>query len=180
MGVRVPPGAQRPPSVRSTGGGSAFLPSTPSGVLFSCPCRDCHGPSESVPASAETEFAQRCPFSGTSVKKFALLATNHSFCAVWEPAWRAPEGPEGTGGLRGAAPNEVRPPSLAGGRGLRRPEHPWGYKQSGPAGHPKQNLRNWEASRPTARSAGNAILKSPGHPQCRRRNAPRALPGTTR
>ena len=94
--------------------------------------------------------------------------------------WRAPEGPEGTGGLRGAAPNEVRPPSLAGGRGLRRPEHPWGYKQSGPAGHPKQNLRNWAASRPTARSAGNAILKSPGHPQCRRRNAPRALPGTTR
>ena len=25
------------------------------------------------------------------------------------PVWRAPEGPEGTGGLRGAAPNEVRP-----------------------------------------------------------------------
>ena len=41
--------------------------------------------------------------------------------------WRAPEGPEGTGGLRGAAPNEVRPPSLAGGRALRRPEHPWGH-----------------------------------------------------
>ena len=45
------------------------------------------------------------------------------------PVWRAPEGPEGTGGLRGAAPNEVRPPSLAGGRALRRPEHPWDYKQ---------------------------------------------------
>ena len=43
--------------------------------------------------------------------------------------WRAPEGPEGTGGLRGAAPNEVRPPSLAGGRAIRRPEHPWGHKQ---------------------------------------------------
>ena len=43
--------------------------------------------------------------------------------------WRAPEGPEGTGGLRGAAPNEVRSPSLAGGRALRRPEHPWGHKQ---------------------------------------------------
>ena len=42
--------------------------------------------------------------------------------------WRAPEGPEGTGGLRGAAPNEVRTPSLAGGRALRRPEHPWGHK----------------------------------------------------
>ena len=39
--------------------------------------------------------------------------------------WRAPEGPEGTGGLRGAAPNEVKTPSLAGGRARRRPEHPW-------------------------------------------------------
>ena len=39
------------------------------------------------------------------------------------PVWRAPEGPEGTGGLRGTAPNAVRTPSLAGGRGLRRPEH---------------------------------------------------------
>ena len=38
---------------------------------------------------------------------------------------RAQEGPEGTGGLRGAAPNEVRSPSLAGGRAIRRPEHPW-------------------------------------------------------
>ena len=52
---------------------------------------------------------------------------------------RAPEGPEGTGGLRGAAPNEVRPPSLAGGRGLRRPEHPWGHKQ--PTRQPKQRKR---------------------------------------
>ena len=43
--------------------------------------------------------------------------------------WRAPEGPEGTGGLRGAAPNEVRSPSLAGGRTLRRPEHQRGHKQ---------------------------------------------------
>ena len=48
--------------------------------------------------------------------------------------WRAPEGPEGTGGLRGAAPNEVRAPSLAGGRGLRRPKHPWSHKQQ--AGRP--------------------------------------------
>ena len=30
--------------------------------------------------------------------------------------WRAPEGPEGTGGLRGTAPNDVRQPSLASGR----------------------------------------------------------------
>ena len=45
------------------------------------------------------------------------------------PVWRAPEGPEGTGGLRGAAPNEVRTPSLAGGRALRRPEHQRRHKQ---------------------------------------------------
>ena len=55
--------------------------------------------------------------------------------------WRAPEGPEGTGGLRGAAPNEVRPPSLAGGRALRRPEHPWRHKQ----GH-NQHLQRNEAA----------------------------------
>ena len=35
----------------------------------------------------------------------------------------------GLAGPRGAAPNEVRTPSLAGGRGLRRPEHPWGHTQ---------------------------------------------------
>ena len=45
------------------------------------------------------------------------------------PVWRAPEGPEGTGGLRGAATNEVRPPSLAGGRPIRRPQHQRGNKQ---------------------------------------------------
>ena len=43
--------------------------------------------------------------------------------------WRAPEGPEGTGGLRGAAPSEARSPSLAGGRSLRCSEHPWGLKR---------------------------------------------------
>lgn len=29
--------------------------------------------------------------------------------------WRPPEGPEGTGGIRDAAPNGVRSPSLADG-----------------------------------------------------------------
>ena len=43
--------------------------------------------------------------------------------------WRAPEGPEGTGGLRDAAPSEARLPSLAGGRGLRRLENPWSQEQ---------------------------------------------------
>jgi len=60
------------------------------------------------------------------------------------PVWRAPEGTEGTGGLRGAAPNEVRTPSLAGGRALRRPQHPWGHKQPGPAGqHVRRPQRPW-------------------------------------
>ena len=45
------------------------------------------------------------------------------------PVWRAPEGLEGQGGLRGAAPNEVRSPSLAGGRALRRPEHQRHHKR---------------------------------------------------
>ena len=44
--------------------------------------------------------------------------------------WRVPEGPEGQGGPRGAAPNAVRTPSLAGGRALRHPEHPWGTRSS--------------------------------------------------
>ena len=44
----------------------------------------------------------------------------------------------------------------------------------------KAALRNWAASRPTAQLARSAILKSPGHPQCRRRNAPRARQATPR
>ena len=75
--------------------------------------------------------------------------------------WRAPEGPEGTGGLRGAAPNEVRPPSLAGGRALRRPEHPWGHKQHHTA-PPQQATHNETrprpVSRPRPRRAQSALL----------------------
>ena len=45
--------------------------------------------------------------------------------------WRAPEGPEGTGGLRDRPLRAFRLAcgDLAGGRGLRRPEHPRGHKQ---------------------------------------------------
>ena len=62
--------------------------------------------------------------------------------------WRAPEGPEGTGGLRGAATNEVRPPSLAGGRARRRPEHQRGHKQQagGTGGHGRASRRGAERS----------------------------------
>ncbi len=38
-----------PPSVRSTGGGSAFVESTPSGVLFSCPPRRRRGQTSPTP-----------------------------------------------------------------------------------------------------------------------------------
>ena len=61
--------------------------------------------------------------------------------------WRAPEGPEGTGGLRRTVPNDVRSPSLAGGRALRRPQHPWGHKQP----DPKVSQRAYETG---ATSAG--------------------------
>ena len=86
-------------------------------------------------------------------------------CGVWpntEPphpathqaplVWRAPEGPEGTGGLRGAALNEVRPPSLADSRALRRPEHPWGHKQRRPIGGRREACGAWPGFETTRRA----------------------------
>ena len=78
--------------------------------------------------------------------------------------WKAPEGPEGTGGLRGAAPNEVRPPSLAGGRDLRRPEHQRGHKQPRtPAGPQARNTSPHTARGPKRRSASGPTLVSVAH-----------------
>ena len=57
------------------------------------------------------------------------------------PVRRAPEGPEGTGGLRGAAPNAVRSPSLTGGRTLRRPDHQRDIKQHPHARDPSARAR---------------------------------------
>ena len=58
-------------------------------------------------------------------------ATRRATSATTAPlVWRVPEGPEGQGGPRDAAPNAVRTPSLAGGRALRHPEHPWGAHSS--------------------------------------------------
>ena len=111
------------------------------------------------------------------------------------PVWRAPEGPEGLAaaavGGGGAWPGfeTTRRAELvartargrAAAHGRTKQPGPAGHaKQPGPAGGTTQNLRNWAASRPTARWAGNAILKSPGPPQCRRRDVPRALPGMIR
>ena len=99
--------------------------------------------------------------------------------------WRAPEGPEGTAGLRvdtlshtqqhgtagvegaggsgghGRASRSTTPSrrlacgDLAGGRARRRPEHPWGHKQHKQEGH---RPRAHQAARPnnTPRGARNA------------------------
>ena len=56
-----------------------------------------------------------------------------------------PSGLRGLAGLRGAAPSEVRSPSLAGGRALRRPEHPWGHKHRRNTGGAQQELLAREA-----------------------------------
>ena len=73
------------------------------------------------------------------------------------PVWRAPEGPEGTGGLRGAAPNAVRPPSLAGGRALRRPEHQRRHKQQ----HAGTNDERAGGPPPTGTHSGPALQGRP-------------------
>ena len=99
------------------------------------------------------------------------------------PAWRAPEGPEGTGGLRGAAPNEVRPPSLAGGRGLRRPErqrrhteHSTGARARRPAPldatTQTRQLRSTDVPCRSARAARRS-RRSSRNPRLRRRAGPR-------
>ena len=84
------------------------------------------------------------------------------------PVWRAPEGPEGTGGLRGAAPNEVRPPSLAGGRALRRPEHQRRHKH-----HKQEGRRGACGARPRCRRAA----AGPGHARTPDWRPPRDLRG---
>ena len=95
--------------------------------------------------------------------------------------WRAPEGPEGTGGLRGAAPNEVRSPSLAGGRALRRPEHQRRHKQPGPAGSRVRQRGGYRSTRPlSAHSATTSSRLRPNDRQSwRRRRIHRNMPPTT-
>ena len=75
--------------------------------------------------------------------------------------WRAPEGPEGTGGLRGAAPNEVRSPSLAGGRALRRPEHQRRHKHQ----HAARTARGRAAAHRHTQRPGPPAPRTPVGPQ---------------
>ena len=90
--------------------------------------------------------------------------------------WRVPEGPEGTGGLRGAAPNEVRMPSLAGGRDLRRPEHPWGRNTTGtnnvtrprPVSRPRPRHSVSADQKDGTARIGTALIKATAPPAIRR------------
>ena len=77
--------------------------------------------------------------------------------------WRAPEGPEGTGGLRDRPLRaKLACGDLAGGRARRRPEHPWGYK------------RHHAARTARGRAAAHGHIKQPGPP------GHTAQPGTQR
>ena len=72
----------------------------------------------------------RCPWAAAGPGRASSRRAEPHISNPAPQVWRAPEGPEGTGGHRGAAPNAVRPPSLAGGRALRRPQHQRGHKQT--------------------------------------------------
>ena len=69
--------------------------------------------------------------------------------------WRAPEGPEGTGGLRDRPLRaKLACGDLAGGRARRHPEHPWGHQQPSPqdSTHGARNTREATNS-PSQRAA---------------------------
>ena len=106
----------------------------------------------SIPNTANMETAARptgLPQRPWATEPGRTSETTHrsaSFTTTPQ-VWRAPEGPEGLAGLRGAAPNEVRSPSLAGGRTLRRPEH-----QRGLAAVPVGGGRAWPGNEPTRRA----------------------------
>ena len=94
--------------------------------------RDCFGWAATPPqgAASQPPNGGNCTTRGSDTPATRRKRASCSAKPPLLPAWRAseaPEGPEGTGRLRGAAPNEVRTPSLAGGRALRRPEHQRGH-----------------------------------------------------
>ena len=80
------------------------------------------------------------------------------------PVWRAPEGPEGTGGLRDRPLRAFRLAcgDLAGGRARRRPEHPWGLKQHNAGRPPPTGTPSSPATRPGPTAPG-----TPAAPQQR-------------
>ena len=63
--------------------------------------------------------------------------------------------------------------------GERAGRRPRAHQAARPDSAQQAAIRNWAASRSTARSAAHAAPQSPVHLRYRRRNAPRALPGKT-
>ena len=127
-------------------------------------------PHASTPSAAGVEGAGgTCRGAGGRRQGLAGLRGDtpvHTPARQAPPVWRAPEEPEGTGGLRGAAPNEVRTPSLAGGRGLRRPKHPRRHTQ----GH--SSTDNKTRPRPVSRPRPRHAHAAPLSKAARRRSAP--------
>ena len=63
--------------------------------------------------------------------------------------------------------------------GERAGRRPRAHQAARPDSAQQAAIRNWAASRPTARSAVHTAPQSPAHLRYRRRNAPRELPGKT-
>ena len=110
----------------------------------------------------------RCPWAvagpGRGIELTRRSVTRHHWCggrcADWWAWLRCRWVAAGPGrASRSTTPSAARVWRSRGRAAAHRhTQRPGPTKQPGPAGVTNQNLRNWEASRSTARSAGNAIL----------------------
>ena len=133
-------------------------------------------PAKATPVSGNRPSWPTGPGCGTRVR-WRGLAGLRDDAPISDQAplvWRAPEGPEGTGGLRGAAPNEVRTPSLAGGRALRRPEHQRGHKHQNAA----RTARGRAAAHRHTQRPGPPAPGTPAAPTTQRNEAATGCPAT--
>ena len=113
----------------------------------------------------------QCPWAAAGPGRTSETTHRSASFTTTPQVWRAPEGPEGLAGLRGAAPNEVRSPSLAGGRTLRRPEH-----QRGLAALPVGGGRAWPDNETTHRTT----RQQPAPPAWRAPEGPEGTGSRTR
>ena len=113
------------------------------------------------------EFRLRRPWAAAGPGRTTSRRTEPHISNQAPPAWRAPEGPEGTGGLRDRPLRaKLACGDLAGGRARRRPEHPWSHKHPGPVTRAGRRPRAHQAARPSR------ARKAPGP------TAQHAAPGT--
>ena len=104
----------------------------------------------------------RCPWAAAGPGRALNQRVQPHISDTAPLVWRAPEGPEGTGGLRDRHFRAFRLAcgDLAGGRALRRLEHPWGHKQHHQSG---QATRQHTAKGPKRRSASGPSRVSVAH-----------------